>query len=135
MSEQNIAVWVSDNISHAQEKELFLIKKNIFKKSFYIKEESDFFDDEHMIIIYPQIGGKPSSLDEVKSIAIQYAGLSECWNNIEESIKKENIEKINYLLAIPEFKYSGRIKKTDNLLFLGNFSYTHDTSYLDEFFK
>lgn len=133
MEKEIISVWVSQNMTLEHSRSLFT--DNIFFKDFSINREKVFFDEDHMMIIYPELSGELTSISKLANIVNEYPGLSDCWNKIYRRLEKLKIEKINYILAIPDFKYTGKIKSNEHLLFVGNFTYEEDLSYLDKYFQ
>lgn len=133
MEKEIISVWVSQNMTIEHSCSLFT--DNIFFKDFSINREKVFFDEDHMMIIYPELSGELTSISKLANVVNEYPGLSDCWNKIYRRLEKLKIEKINYILAIPDFKYTGKIKSNEHLLFVGNFTYEEDLSYLDKYFQ
>lgn len=133
MEKEIISVWVSQNMTLEHSRSLFT--DNIFFKDFSINREKVFFDEDHMMIIYPELSGELTSISKLANVVNEYPGLSDCWNKIYRRLEKLKIEKINYILAIPDFKYTGKIKSNEHLLFVGNFTYEEDLSYLDKYFQ
>ena len=131
MKKEKISIWVSENISHDKVKLLFLDNK--FFRDFKISLEDTFFDEEHMIILYPEFGEKPKSINTMKNIVKPYPGLFNCWNDIYNKMKEIGIKKIHYLLAVPDFEYTQKIMRVDELIFIGNFEYAQNFSSILEF--
>lgn len=131
MEKEIISVWVSQNMTSEYSQLLFA--DDLFFKDFSINRDKVFFDEDYMIVIYPELGGQLVSISKLDDVVNGYPGLSDCWDKILRKLQKLKVEKINYILAVPDFKYSGKIKSNEHLLFVGNFTYEEDLSYLDKY--
>ncbi|WP_424407769.1 hypothetical protein [Pasteurella sp. PK-2025] len=136
MDNEKISIWVSGNISYEEQQLLFVPNNSNevkFLNDFKIST-NEFFDYDHIAILYGQFEGKPTPLNKAKRIVKDFLQISDgCWDEIEKKLKEHKIKKINYLLAVPDFEYSSKITKSDKLIFVGNFQYAQDFSSILEF--
>lgn len=136
MNNEKISIWVSENISYNEQKLLFVpnnANEVKFLNDFKISTD-EFFDYDHIVILYGQFEGKPVPLNKAKHIIKDFLQISEdCWNEIEKKLNYHQIKRINYLLAVPNFEYSSNITKADKLVFLGTFEIAEDFSSILEF--
>lgn len=136
MDNEKISIWVSENISYEEQELLFVPNDDNevkFLNDFKIST-NEFFDYDHIAILYGQFGGKPTPLNKAKHIIKDFLQISDkCWNEIEKKLNANQIKKINYLLAVPDFEYSVNITKADKLIFLGTFEILEDFNSILEF--
>lgn len=128
-----IAVWVAESISNKKIKDLFKISNNDIKLKidFKIDNGSDFFDDEHLIILSTEeLDYTGKKIDEIGNNEL----VSDFWPQVEKKLRKMKIDKINFVLAVSDFNYRGKIKLVDKIIFVGNFKYKETMDDVLEYF-
>ncbi len=60
--------------------------------------------------------------------------VSDFWPQVEKKLRKMKIDKINFVLAVPDFNYRGKIKLVDKIIFVGNFKYKETMDDVLEYF-
>lgn len=127
------AVWVAESISEKEIKNLFIINNNEIKlkMDFKIDDSSDFFDDEHLIILSTEeLDYTGKKIDEIGNNEL----VSDFWPQVEKKLRKMKIDKINFVLAVPDFNYRGKIKSVDKIIFVGNFKYKETSGDVLKYF-
>lgn len=128
-----IAVWIAESISEKEIKDLFIINNNDIKLKidFKIDDNSDLFDDEHLIILsIEELGYTGKKTDEIGNNEL----VSDFWPQVEKKLRKMKIDKINFVLAVPDFNYKGKIKSVDKIIFVDNFKYKETMDDVLEYF-
>lgn len=128
-----IAVWIAESISEKEIKDLFIINNNDIKLKidFKIDDNSDLFDDEHLIILsIEELGYTGKKTDEIGNNEL----VSDFWPQVEKKLRKIKIDKINFVLAVPDFNYKGKIKSVDKIIFVDNFKYKETMDDVLEYF-
>ncbi|NBM55416.1 hypothetical protein GWI68_11635 [Proteus sp. G2669] len=128
-----IAVWIAESISEKEIKDLFIIHNNDIKLKidFKIDDNSDLFDDEHQIILsIEELGYTGKKIDEIGNNEL----ISDFWPQVEKKLRKMKIDKINFVLAVPDFNYKGKIKSVDKIIFVDNFKYKETMDDVLEYF-
>lgn len=128
-----IAVWIAESISEKEIKDLFIINNNDIKLKidFKIDDNSDLFDDEHLIILsIEELGYTGKKTDEIGNNEL----VSDFWPQVEKKLRKMKIDKINFVLAVPDFNYKGKIKSVDKIIFVDNFKYKETMDDILEYF-
>lgn len=128
----NVAVWISESMTDGLARSLFSQDNGAskFRNDFDIDNQSDFFDEEHLIILYPEISGEES----IEDVGSDYLD-RDFWSKVIGKLKKINASKVNYVLAVPDFKYSGKKKEVDGVVFLGNFKYVESDNDVLKYFS
>lgn len=129
----DIAVWFSESTSEIEINELFNTNDNYikFKSAFRIDENHDFFDNLHIIILYHELGEKGKNTNEIRDNEL----VCDFFPQVEKKLNKFGVNKINFLLAVPDFKYKGSVKNTGKIYFAGNLKYKENTESVLEYFS
>ncbi|MEQ4618747.1 MAG: hypothetical protein ABN482_11975 [Corticimicrobacter sp.] len=117
--DDKVAIWISETMTDGSMREWFALKGNVskFRLDFDIDAQTDFFDEDHLVILRHELAD--NTLEAAVSDYFDHA----FWSRISSRLKKKMpASKVNFLLAAPGFSYSGKVKDTGGLVFLGNFT-------------
>ncbi|MBD2800051.1 hypothetical protein ID854_06155 [Xenorhabdus sp. M] len=117
---EKYAIWCSSSTDHTAILNNFVETKNGSKFVLDFNLKDSFIDYDHVIIIW--YGEKQGELGDI--FIEQNDNLDPYFNFIIEPVaiklKNKNIDKISYLIAIPDFEYNLDIKNNGQLFFVGN---------------
>lgn len=127
MGQEKYAIWYS----FSNDYEAIIDNECKFERDFHLKNR--FIDYDHAITIwYGKEQGELGALSRKENPFLE-EGFDFITSEASLLLEKENVNRISYLFALPDFEYKGKVKSNGILSFGGHITCERpNSSWLDE---